>query len=505
MQKSAIIEIGKDSAWYVSAAVATALVGFLAIPILTRIFSPGEYGVFSLVNTAIILVSPIFHSYMSSAIIRFYPEYEIKGQLDVFYSTVFHYFPHFLVLFLGIVLPVTALFIPLGNYRLLISIAIAIFPLFVLFDVLKSLLRARQMSWQFSLLTVFVQFGRYIVGAALAEWGHQGVKGPFWGWLGALLIAVPLEFIMLSACKKIHWKTNSTKLQKEFFRFGFYLVFGTFLSEILIAADRYMVQIFKGSYQVGLYSVTYTLVQSLEMIMISFIMLAAFPVIMKVYETEGEVPTITLISKITRYFIVLLVPIVFGLYVMREPVMRVVTTSKYLPATSIFLPLLGGILLMNLAWIPSLAFYIRKRTKIILLPLGVAAGANIVLNLLMIPWIGYRGAAWATLISYLLYFIIITAVSTRYLHWDFPWFSSIRIVAAGGIMAAGVWAIMQTGISGLGGLIVLAASGAAIYFLALIVLGEHTKAEREFVVEMLSRLPALRRIIQRRSRKKEED
>lgn len=495
--KERLIEIGKDSAWYLSSNAAVAVIGFVAIPILTRIFPPRQYGIFSLVNTAIALGSPILYAWLASSIIRFYPEHEARDELDVFYSTVLNLTPYYLVFFLGIILPVAAFALPLGKYRLLVCLGIAVFAMVLVFNIASALMRARQMAWEYAALTVFVAFCRYIVGAGIAVWLGQGVKGPFWGWLGALVIAVPIELIVLKAGRFYQRKKSSRALQRAFFSFGFVLVFVTFLSEVLSAADRYMVQAFKGAYQVGLYSMVYTLVTNSLGIISTFIALAAAPVIMKVYEREGEERTVALLGKITRYYLMLLIPAMVGIVVLRDPITRVATSSKYIPAEPAFLPIAAGIVFFYLSWIPTNAFMLKKRTKLTIIPMAIATVANVVLNVLLIPRYGFTGAAWATFFSYLGYMVILIAMSLKLMRWDFPWLNTIKICVATGIMTAALYGMIQAGLHGFSGLAAMTVGGTFIYFLVLLIIGGYSMSELVYALDVLERAPVLGTVVRR--------
>ncbi len=495
--KERLIEIGRDSAWYLASNIAVAVIGFIAIPILTRIFPPSQYGIFSLVNTAIALGAPVLYAWMSLSIIRFYPEHEDREELDVFYSTIMNLMPLYLVFFLGILLPVAAFVLPLGRYRLLVCLGIVVLALWVIFNIGLALMRARQQAWEFAALTVFVAFCRYIAGAGIAVWASQGVKGPFWGWLGALVIAIPLELIALRARKYYRIRKGSWALQRVFFSFGFALVFVTFLSEVLSAADRYMVQAFKGSYQVGLYSMVYTLVTNSLGVISSFIAVASAPVITKVYEREGEERTVALIGKITRYTLMLLVPAVIGIVVLRDPITRVVTSTRYVPAEPAYLPIAAGIAFFYVSWIPANAFLLKKKTRQPVIPITIAAVANIVLNLLLIPPYGFTGAAWATFISYLLYMAILIAMALRLMPWRFPWWSTLRIFAATAVMAAVLYGLLEAGLHGLGGLTAMLAAGTITYFLVLLLTGEYSRSEMAYVLDVAQRAPVIGGAVER--------
>lgn len=498
--KERLLEIGRDSAWYLSSTVAVAVIGFISLPILTRIFPPRDYGIFSLVNTAIALGAPILYAWLTNSIIRFYPEHEDSGELDVFYSTVFNLAPYYLVFFLGILLPVAAFALPLGEYRLLVCLGIAVFAFVVLFQMASALMRAQQLAWQYAALTVFVTFGRYIVGAGVAVWLGQGVEGPFWGWLGALIIAIPIELIVLRSHRYYHWKKSSKDLQRVFLGYGFALVFVTFLAEVLSASDRYMLQAFKGAYQVGLYSMVYTLVTNSLGIIATFITLASAPVITQVYEREGERRAVSLIGKITRYFLMLLVPATVGLWVLRDPITRVVTSSKYVPAEPAYLPVAAGIAFFYISWLPATAFMLRKRTKLALIPMTIATVVNIVINLLLIPRYGFTGAAWATFISYLVYLVVLIAISRKLLRWEFPWLATLRVTAATAVMTAVLYGMIKAGLHGLYGLTAMVAAGTLVYFLALLLLGGFSISELAFALHSLERVPGIRALVGMRGR-----
>jgi O-antigen/teichoic acid export membrane protein len=499
--KERLLEIGRDSAWYMSSTLVTALIGFIAIPLLTkRVFTPSQFGVFSLINTAIVMGSSVVYTYLASSALRFYPEYEKKGELDVYYSTVFHYIPHFMLLCVAVILPVL-LFLPLGSYKTVICLAVPVFAFFTVFNVLLYILRARRLSWQFAVMNIVVAMSRYLLGAGLTLWFKNGVAGPFWGWLGALLICVPVEFLLVDTRKYFSWKKNSRALQKEFLSFGLALVFMTFLAVLLSSIDRYILQFLKGSYQVGLYSVVYTLVVAVETIMVSFIMLAAAPVVIKVYTHEGGEQARVLISRITRYFLILLVPVAIGLWVLRVPVLTVMTSAKYLPAQSTMLPVALGLLFSNLAWLPYLSFFVTKKTKETLVPVAAALALNVGANFLLVPHYGYNGAAWATLISYVLYFAMVASMSRKHLKWDFPWKSAGKVCAAGAVMGLGIYGLVKTGLHGALGLLLMIALGTVIYLVALLVLREPRPAEVAFAGDLAERIPLVRGPVRRHREK----
>lgn len=482
-----IIEIGKDSIWYLVAVVVTAVLGFISIPIFTRLLTPYDYGIYSLVATTIVLISPLFYIWLTSAIVRFYPEYYIRGELNVLYSTAYHFLPHFLTLF-AVAIVVSAVFLPLGQYRVIICLGLAIFALFTVFNMLLETMRARQMSLQYAVFYMLLAFGRYMVGVALVLWFGMKVEGLLWGWLGVMVLCLPIEFLLLSLHKEVRRDTYSPTLNREFLAYGFVLIFTTGSSSVLTSADRYIVEIFKGATQVGLYAVAYNLVGNVAGVLISFLSMAALPVIVKTYEQDSEKHAISLISKLTRYFAILLFPSMMGLWVLRIRIMSVVTSPSYIPAAKVVLPIALSMLLVNLAWLPAVPFLLRKKTKGLLVPIGVAAILNTGLNFLLIPFYGYVGAAWSTFICYAAYFALVVYMGSKLMKWQVPWLEMFRVAVATAVMALSLIALNHVSIRGVGGLMLLIVSGTIIFFAALAAVGGIKHSERHFAVAQARKL-----------------
>ncbi|MHB8896758.1 MAG: oligosaccharide flippase family protein [Candidatus Geothermincolia bacterium] len=485
--KEKIVEIGRDSVWYLGANIGAAALGFISIPIFTRIFDPHDYGIYSLVSAAIVLLAPLFYIWLSQSALRFYPEYQKNEELGVFYSTIYHYMPHFLGIIFFILLPVAVFVLPLGQYRVVICLGIAIFGLFTVFMVSLELMRARQFAWQYSVLTVLMAVGRYLVGAGLVVWFSMGVNGIFWGWLGTLVLLVPIELYALRAHRHVKWKDHSPKLNREFLGYGFVLIFGAGFSNILTVADRYIVEIFKGATQVGLYSVVYNLMVNSAAVILSVLVLAATPVLMKTYENEGEEESRHLITRLTRYFLIFLLPSMAGLWVLRVRVMSVISGARYMPAVTAVLPLAMAMVLVNLTWLPAAGFLLKKRTKLMLWPVMVAAVLNIALNFILIPTYGFVGAAWATFACYVVHFILVVAMSRGLMKWEFPWVGATRVLAATAIMMGGLFALRLLPMRGVGGLIVIICLGTILFFAALLLVGGVEPNERRFVLSYASK------------------
>lgn len=496
-----ILDIGRDSAWYLLAAVSSSLTSFIAVPIFTRVLVPAEYGVYSLVAGTILLAANLGSIWLAISIVRFYPVYEKEDRVDEFYSTIYHYIPHVLAAILLVALPLVALFLPLGKNRAVICLGIAVFPLFWLFRVSQGLTRARRFSKFYAIQAMLADAGRYLVGAALVVWVGLGVKGIFVGWLGALALVIIIQMFVLSFWRYFRWDKYSGELEREFLHFGVPLIAVNILGSALSMADRYIVGAFKGSSQVGLYAVVYSLTTAIVVFLISFIELGAIPVVTRTYENEGEKQAVALVRTLTRYFLLVMVPSMVGMWVLRHRIMVVITSLKYIPAQNVILPLLLGISIGEFGWLPGIAFNLKKKTRLLMWPVLSAAVFNIVLNLILVPFYGYKGAAWATLFSYVLYFIVAVILTRRLMKWDFPWDMLVKTAAAAAVMGAALYGLNRLHIRGVGSLALLIVIGTGIYFSTLLAFGGFSRQELTSVFALGKRLPLVRNLVGRKGKR----
>ena len=71
-----------DAFWYFVGAFIPMLVLFIRSPIYTRIFSPAEYGYYSLVNITFTYLSSLSFAWITNCAWRYYLQYKNKNRVD---------------------------------------------------------------------------------------------------------------------------------------------------------------------------------------------------------------------------------------------------------------------------------------------------------------------------------------------------------------------------------------------------------------------------------------
>ena len=74
----------------------------------------------------------------------------------------------------------------------------------------------------------------------------------------------------------------------------------------------------------------------------------------------------------------------------------------------------------------------------LLLVLATAC-VNIVLNFILIPKFGYKGAAYATCASYIVYPFLVHFTTRSRIPWRIPWFAAAKIIMASALMGSAVY------------------------------------------------------------------
>lgn len=492
--KKHIVNIGKDSLWYLIATASTALLAFIAVPIFTRVLVPYQYGIYSLIAGAVTLISALGTVWLAISVVRFYPEYESQGKLDEYYSTIYHYVPFVLAFCLLVLLPLLAIFLPASSYKWPLVLGVAVLALFWLFRVSQGLARAKRQARWYAVQVMVSDSGRYLLGAAFVGFFGLGVAGIFLGWLIALVVIVVIQLVTLSFWKYFDWNKNSKELQRKFLHFGVPLIAANVLGMALSVADRYIIQLFKGATQVGLYAVVYSLGTAVVVFLVSFIQLSSTPVVVDAYEKDGEEQAIALVRMLTRYFLVVLVPGIVGMWLLRLRIMSVVTSPKYIAGATIILPIIAGVALGEFAFLPSMAFNLKKKTKLLLWAVGMAALANIALNFALVPFYGYAAAAWVTLASYVVYLALVTILGERLMHWDFPWMMLLQVCGASAVMGAALYFLNRIHARGFFALLLLIAIGTAVYGITLLLFGGFSRNELRSAYGLALRVPLLSRL-----------
>jgi len=225
-----------------------------------------------------------------------------------------------------------------------------------------------------------------------------GVAGVLCGnFLSAILIVV-LQGAAFMKARPV--PGFSRPLARLYWRFGWPLVISGLLSVVMHEADRYVLRFFVGLGEVGLYSVAYQIGQG-----INTLVLMPFASIwgVLIYEIAGQPDAKLTYARVFRGYVFCLGLILLPASLLIGPALRLVAPPEYAPAAEIVPIVCLAYFFFSLHDHFKVPALLANRTVALLPVVGVAAATNVAVNLVAIPWLGAIGAAWVSVLTFIVF------------------------------------------------------------------------------------------------------
>jgi O-antigen/teichoic acid export membrane protein len=471
--RRAIRDLRGDMVRYLPSQVLPALIAFLAIPVLTRLLSPAEFGDYRLILAAVGGFGAA-GAWIAAAVYRSFPEMEISDRLDGFRATVNGLLAFtlglFAILWLGGTWGIRSW---LGDDRAnLFLIGAVLMAVNTFWGITNSQVRAvREVGW-YSVSVILNKAITLGLGVGLVIWAGLRVDGLLYGSIAASLLLLPLLLWVINGRLPSAGRF-SRDLARQMLRYGLPIALVQVVNWALELSDRFFIAAFRDETEVGLYSAAYGIA---EQGMATIVLMFELPfsiLAFRVWERDGREAAAGFVSDSARSYLLVAVPAWAGLSILARPIMTVMTDAPYHEA-SVIMPVVSLALLVGaIQWWYTSGSTFSKKTGQTLISMSVAVVVNLVLNLLLIERYGYPAAAVTTLVGYMVALAVMVWLSRRDFRWVFPFRSLSRAVAAAGLMSGAIWAVTR-GLE-MGSAMTLAISvplGIIVYGATLLALGE---------------------------------
>jgi len=475
-----LVKLFVQASHYVSGTVLIMLGGFISLPILTRVFSRGEYGILSLVSITLWIALAFSKAGMGESAVRFYSEFktgERKQDISVYYTT----------LILSAL--VFAIAISLILYFLMKSLSIRIFgdetnnlngvviTLVItgtLLIRLSNFFRAAQKTKTYNIVMVTRRFLSLALGITFLYVISLELRSFYLGLILAEVIIIAVLGCNLVIKNQIKLKSFSWPFFTESLLFGFPLIVNELAVFLLKSTDRYLIQFFLGAEPLGIYSLGSDLCLYISITLAHPLFYAVVPIYLELWNKKGAEPTKEFLSKVFNYYSLIAMPIMFGFIALAKQAIPILASEKFLQSTSIIPYILPGIILWGYYPIVTAGLYIHKQTKKLSLLTFLGVGLNIVLNLILIPRMQLIGAALATLFTFAVLTCVLVIISSKYLKIKVNLGVLFKIILASGIMFVAITCINLG--SGVIPLLIHLVFGSIIYGLILLLIEKNIRA-----------------------------
>lgn len=203
--------------------------------------------------------------------------------------------------------------------------------------------------------------------------------------------------------------------------FGLPLLASELSMLLLNMGGRYIINYQLGPEPLGAFSAAFNFSDYLQGVLTASFAQAVVPMYFRMWEQQGREKTIEFIQMALKYYLALALPILAGMAAVGPELLQLLASSKYAVSTELIVFIVGGMLVSGGTPIFSAGIYINKLTKVVMYSVLVAAAGNLVLTTLLVRPFGIEGAAFAALVSYVLYTLLAAYYGRKVIQIKIPW------------------------------------------------------------------------------------
>lgn len=391
------------------------LIGLFTVPITTRMLSPEQYGISSLVNTITNLLFVLCCLGLEQGFVRFFYDEEEENRGRLLYNCL--YYPFFITLFVSGILFLfkekISIFI-IGKTDVNI---IWILILSIIFTSLKTfsllIIRMQQKGKLYSTFNVLIKVLEF--GFILLLYNIYG--NDYKTLVLSILFSTIIITILSIYIERNFWNfKGQTKTSiNDLAKFSAPLVLTMALNWVFGSCDKIVIKTFSNLNEVGLYAGAFKIIALITVIQNGFTTFWT-PVI---YEHYSENPNdLNFFKKANDYLSLVFFTLGIGILLSRNIIILLLGKNYY---PSIFImPMLVFVPIMYLiSETTMIGISFKKQTKYFLYISIAVSITNLIGNIILIPYLGAKGAAISTGMSYILFFYLRTYFSTRLMNFGF--------------------------------------------------------------------------------------
>lgn len=403
----------------------TAIIGFLSIPVTTRLVLPEEFGKATIFVLVVNLMSRICLAGSDQGLVRKYFEVNLRNRPKLLWSSLV------VPAIISTVFLITSLFFwkPISLYILneleffaiaILSVTVFIHPFFLQ---ATQLVRMANKAKEYSLLNILkaiINVATIILYAKFIEPNFYSIVwGTFLSTVVTLFIAVIMEKGLWFSKIKI-----VPQYVKELTTLGLPFIPTFIFIWLMESMDKFILAELSTFEEVGIYSAAFKVVGVLTLLKVGF-QNFWIPVSLDYYQNKEDAKSF--FSRIAELIIPLFC-LIISLFVLFSDYLILLLGQEYQSA---------GILIPLLVFVP-LATFIReitgrgidfsKKTYWHILATFLAAFVNLLGNYFLIPNYGSKGAAIATAISYIIYLGVISLISNALYSFKLKWDKLITLL-----------------------------------------------------------------------------
>ena len=408
---SQVQTIFKNMSWLLVSQIIASVCGFIWTILMARYLGVDNYGIFGFATSLTGILAITIDFGISNHIVR-----HIATDYDSAPKYLGNALPLKSIFSVGTIIITLIILILMQANELVITVTL----LFTIEMILKSYIGTLNGSFQafeegkyqgigntilhvllliFILLTIFTDLG--LIGIAIS-------------YIIANLIALIYEYYVL----KKHVIKPKFELDADFCKkitlLAIPFAVTSLLYNVYYSIDIVMLTNMVGNYPTGIYNATYKLISVLT-IFYSVYTAVIFPVMIKFFKNDEKMLLISF-EKSIKYLMLIIIPLAVATVVYSTDIIHFIYGHEYDASSSVLSILIWTVCLLFISGAANTLLNASHKEVTVTKIYAMAAIFNIVLNLFMIPYLSYNGAAITTVLSDVLIVILQAYVIYRLGH-----------------------------------------------------------------------------------------
>jgi O-antigen/teichoic acid export membrane protein len=451
-----------DSLRYAPSVLIPAAAGLGSVTIFTRLLSPGDYGLYSIVMAAVALLTVVCAGWIEQSALRYLPDAHDTASSRAATG-------HVLGLTLATCAVTTALAVAVamidaprrGQYAGLWLPSAVLLIGEAAFVSLAAVLLARLRSHTLSMLRIAGAVLRLVMAVGFVLWMGHDVR---WVIIGSavgrgIVTLITLVIVAREDRRWVapRWDANNAR---RYAAYGVPMVGWSLGSQALAVSDRFVIGAFAGSAAVGVYSANYSLVAMGFGLLSGPLLMAAHPLIVNAWKTRSRDEIAGVISDFSRLYVYAIAPLLVVIALCSREIAGVLLGEEFRGGNHIIPILVFGMMVRGFSMYGHKGLELAERTHVMFVLVAICAVVNVGLNLIFVPVYGFTAAAVTTVVGYALYPVLVHRASRGHVPWRIPW-GSIGVALAAALLALAAGGLVRNAVVHLHPVVVIAITGMA--------------------------------------------
>lgn len=402
------------------------LIGLITTPIITRIVDTNSYGQLAIFNVFVNIGLFVFLLGLDQSLIRFY--YEKKNSEHKKTIIRFCWLLPSIIVVLLLLFTIFAYVINIIPKSLMPYVTMVLVGIFsqILYRISLLVIRLEKKSKMYALISITYKLIYLILVLIFAKIYKNNY---FYALVFSTLLSAFISAFIGIICKIDLWnpffKGNEKLNHKELLKYGAPFIISSGIHIFYNAVDKLSIKLFFSYSDVGIYASAVTIIGIFNIIQTTFNSLW-YPMAMEHY-TNDKNDTL-FYSKCCR--IITVIMFVFGTTVIVFKDLIVLMLGSQYRSCVFIIPFLAfEPILYTISESTVRGIDFAKKSKYHVYISGITLVTNFVLNIILLKIFGIIGAAIATAISYILFFVLRTTISTKLFKVDYDFKKIMTLIS----------------------------------------------------------------------------